>query len=84
MLYDDITISCHEIMRSHHQMKAQGHQGSFQATRSPAQATAATQRQTFGSEVEIGTYNQQENRRFQEETDPREREWDILQCGRHL
>ena len=37
MLYDHTTISCQEITRSHHQMKAQGHQASFQATPRPAQ-----------------------------------------------
>ena len=55
MLYDHIIISCHEIIRSHHQIKAQGYQASFQAT--PKQPRA-TQRQTFGSEFEIGAYNQ--------------------------
>ena len=41
MLYDHITISCHETVRSRHQMKAQGHQASFQATPRPARATAS-------------------------------------------
>ena len=59
MLYDDITISCHEIMRSQHEMKAQGQQASFQGTPGQPQAT---QRQTLCSEFEIGIKNQQENR----------------------
>ena len=59
MLYDDITISCHEIMKSQHEMKAQGQQASFQGNPGQPQAT---QRQTLGSEFEIGTYSQQENR----------------------
>ena len=57
MLYDHIIISCHEIIRLHCPMKAQGQQASFQATRRQPQAT---QRQTFGSEFEIGTSNEQE------------------------
>ena len=52
MLYDDTTISCHENMRSQHEMKAQGQQASFQGTPGQPQAT---QRQTFSSESEIGT-----------------------------
>ena len=52
ILHDQIIISCHEIIRSQHQMKAQGHQASFQATPWPPQVPL---KQTVGSEFEMGT-----------------------------
>ena len=82
MLYDHITISCQEIIRSHYQMKAQGHQASFHATPGSPKGkhSAPSTKSAHKSDKKICN--------SKKKTGPRERLQEILRwnvaCGRRL